>query len=103
MASCRCTLYLAHLERRAGEPALVKPRLDVPLVNLERDLHAYLAGDLAADFDVDAVDRQVAETEAPPTCALPGNECLHRLRCVVHTSLREITITSIHPRGCDYA
>lgn len=65
----RCTLYLAHLERRAGGPELVKPRLDVPLANLERDLHAYLDGDLEDDFDIDSVDRVVAETEAPPQCA----------------------------------
>lgn len=64
----RCTLYLAHLERRAGGPEQVKSRLDVPLANLERDLHAYLAGDMDEDFDIDTVDRQVAESEAPPPC-----------------------------------
>lgn len=64
----RCTLYLAHLEHRAGGPDLIKARLDVPLVNLEKELHTYLAGPMDVDFDVAAVDREVLETELP-TCA----------------------------------
>jgi coatomer protein complex subunit gamma len=65
----RCTLYLAHLEGRAGSPELIKASIDVPLANLERDLQAYLAGPMDADFDIDSVDRVVEEVIATPCAA----------------------------------
>jgi coatomer subunit gamma len=61
----RCTLYLAHLQRDAGTPAMVTPALDVPLANLEKELRGYLAGPMDADFVIDAVDKEVEEPIVP--------------------------------------
>lgn len=61
----RCALYLAHLEGRAGQPDMVVPKLEVPLMNLEKALQEYLAGPMDAPFDVDTVDRAVEEPVVP--------------------------------------
>jgi hypothetical protein len=79
----RCTLYLAHLEGKAGVPDMVVPRLDVPLANLEKALQEYLAGTMDAPFNIDAVDRTVEEPAVPVYVPAQPAPCAACVCCVL--------------------
>ena len=63
----RSTLYIKQLTSGGGVDVIMHT-FDVPLLNLEKALDAYLAGPLDSDFSLAAVPREVEES-AVPSCA----------------------------------
>ena len=68
----RSTLYIKQLTGEASGTDVIMHTFEVPLVNLEKALNAYLEGPMDTDFSMDAVDREVEEPIVPAYAPLPA-------------------------------